>query len=213
MTDNQPNDILSGVANLYSKSLAEHGLSPMSVGWKNLDQQQLRFDKLALVLEGDNSETITVNDWGCGYAAMFDYLNSRLEKRLTEYYGYDISQEMLDAARKQVTDPRAHFSDAPQVTELVDYSFVSGTFNVRLDASETEWHDYMEKTLYHLAQHSRRGFAFNVLTSYVDWKEDHLYYADPAIYFDFCKRNISRYVTLIHDYPLYEWTMYVRKMV
>ncbi len=26
----------------------------------------------------------------------------------------------------------------------------------------------------------------------------------------FCKREISPYVTLVHDYPLYEWTMPVR---
>jgi hypothetical protein len=210
MTDNQQNPMLSGVANLYSKSLAEHGLDPMSVGWRNADQQRLRFDKLATVLDGDNAENVTVNDWGCGYAAMFDYLDARLGSRLGTYYGYDISAEMLKAARDHVADQRAQFSDAAQVTEIADYSFVSGTFNVRLQTSELDWQAYMETTLKHLAKHSRRGFAFNVLSIYVDWKEDHLYYADPKAYFDFCKRNISKYVTLFHDYPLYEWTMYVR---
>jgi len=47
----------------------------------------------------------------------------------------------------------------------------------------------------------------------VDWKQDNLYYGDPFLFFDYCKRNISRYVSLLHDYPLYEWTIIVRKEV
>ena len=48
--------------------------------------------------------------------------------------------------------------------------------------------------------HVRRGLAFNLLTTYVDWRKDDLYYADPGRYFDFCRRELSRYVTLVHDY-------------
>ena len=45
----------------------------------------------------------------------------------------------------------------------------------------------------------------------VDWKEDHLYYADPLFWFNFCRNNISKKVTLLHDYPLWEWTICVTK--
>jgi hypothetical protein len=69
----------------------------------------------------------------------------------------------------------------------------------------------MKGALMHLAAMSIRGFAFNAMTTYVDWKQENLYYADPFMFFDFCKRNISRYVSLLHDYPLFEWTMIVRK--
>jgi hypothetical protein len=44
----------------------------------------------------------------------------------------------------------------------------------------------------------------------VDWKQDDLYYGDPLFFFDHCKRTFSRTVTLLHDYPLYEWTIHVR---
>jgi hypothetical protein len=49
------------------------------------------------------------------------------------------------------------------------------------------------------------------LSTYVHWKAENLYYADPFMFFDFCKRNISPYVSLLHDYPLFEWTLLVRK--
>jgi hypothetical protein len=60
---------------------------------------------------------------------------------------------------------------------------------------------------------STRGFSFNVLTSYSDEdkKRDYLYYADPLFLFDYCKRHFSRKVALLHDYPIYEFSILVRK--
>ena len=59
---------------------------------------------------------------------------------------------------------------------------------------------------------SRRGFAFNMLTSYsdADRMRSDLHYGDPAAYFDLCKRRFSRNVALLHDYELYEFTIVVR---
>jgi len=207
--DHELSDALAGVEALYTANLAEHGTSSASVGWPDPDAQRLRFDKLAYVIDADTPEgPITVNDWGCGYGAMFRYLDERFS--LGAYTGYDISVEMLDAARAFVDDPRATWVQGSEVTETADYSFVSGTFNVRMEASDPGWQRYVEDTLKLLAQRSRRGFAFNLLTTYVDWRKDDLFYADPAHFFGFCRGNISRYVTLLHDYPLYEWTIAVR---
>jgi hypothetical protein len=51
------------------------------------------------------------------------------------------------------------------------------------------------------------------LTSYSDpdKRRPDLYYADPLALFDHCKRTYSRFVSLIHDYPLYEFTLLVRR--
>ena len=203
---------LTGVANLYSSSLKAHGLTPKGVGWKDEESQRLRFEKLAQVIDVRTTDKgISVNDLGCGYGAMFRYLNEIPSVQLTRYYGYDISEEMLTVARQFVADPRAEFIQSSRVTREADYSFVSGTFNVKMEASNELWIEYMKEMLMNLAAMSVRGFAFNILTTYVDWKQEDLYYADPFMFFDFCKRNISRYVSLLHDYPLFEWTMIVRK--
>jgi hypothetical protein len=60
-----------------------------------------------------------------------------------------------------------------------------------------------------LSEQSARGLAFNLFTTYVDFRNDDLFYADPAEFFSLCRRELSRYVTLLHDYPLYEWTLVV----
>jgi SAM-dependent methyltransferase len=209
--DPEVSDALAGIEALYTANLAEHGTHSPSVGWPDADAQQLRFEKLAYVIEVDAPrEEITVNDWGCGYGAMFRYLDERPDVRIDRYYGYDISAEMLQAARAFVEDPRAHWIESADITEDADFTFVSGTFNVRMQASDQGWQRYIEDTLRTIAARSHRGFAFNLLTTYVDWRKEDLFYADPAYFFGFCKEHFSRYVTLLHDYPLYEWTIAVR---
>lgn len=201
---------LEQISQLYGENLREHGLSSKSVGWKDEASQLLRFDRLVQVLNADD-QPFTVNDWGSGYGAMFNYLVERYGDRLTSYAGYDINPTMLDAAPGFTrNDRRARFIQADTISEQADYAFVSGTFNVRFDTTDEAWTRYIEERLEMLGRTSRRGFAFNLLTKYVDWKAENLYYADPFHFVDFCKRKVSRYVALLHDYPLYEWTIYVR---
>lgn len=204
---------LSGVADLYEENLRNYGQASKSVGWKDEASQLLRFEKLAQVVDARTvGEGFSVNDLGCGYAAMFRFLDRLPAARLSLYRGYDISEKMLAAAREAVgPDPRALFVRGAQINEEADYSFVSGTFNVRLGASDESWTEHILESVRNLAAMSRKGFAFNLLSTYVDWKQENLYYADPFLFFDFCKREVSPYVSLLHDYPLYEWTLLVRK--
>lgn len=202
---------LAGVEQLYTGNLTEHGAGAQSVGWRDEDSQELRFRKLAYVVDAavGPDRGVTVADLGCGYGAMFRFLDDLLGPRLARYVGYDLSQEMLDTARQTIDDPRATWVHGGELQEDCDLAFVSGTFNVRLEAPEEEWRGFIHDTLRQLASHSRLGIAFNLLTSYVDWREDHLFYGDPHEFFDFCRRELSPRVTLLHDYPLWEWTMAV----
>lgn len=203
--------VLDGLADLYTTNLREHGPGSRSVGWKDESSQRLRFDKLAeLVTEDAARAGFTVNDLGCGYGAMFRYLDERFGSGLAGWRGYDISGEMLRAARAFADDPRVELVNGTRLLSRADYSFVSGTFNVKLGAEDDAWRDHITETLLHLRDMSERGFAFNLLSTYVDWRAENLYYGDPLWFADFCKRNVSPYVSLLHDYPLYEWTLLVR---
>ena len=205
----QVSDALEEVERLYSDGLERHGASPRSVGWKDESQQRLRFEKLALLLDPPPAAPITVNDLGCGYGSLLAYLDALPGVQVAAYRGYDISEPMLARAR-QATDERAELIRADAPTQVADFSFVSGTFNVKGASSDAAWQDYVLGCIRTLAQTSRAGFAFNLMTSYVDFRQENLFYADPGVFFEFCKQQISPYVTLVHDYPLYEWTMIVR---
>ena len=205
-------DQLRKIEEHYSVNLREIGASSRAVGWKTRESQELRFAKLATVF-GVDKEPVSINDYGCGYGAMLDFVVHDLGRRVSKYDGYDISAEMLSVAREALKSHgkilRLH--ESSELMTQADYSFASGTFNVRFDATNAAWQEFIEVKLHEMHSHSRKGFAFNLLTTNVDWEEPQLFYGDPCRWFDFCQRNFSRYVTLFHDYPLWEWTIVVRK--
>lgn len=208
MTANHNVD-LSGVAKLYTRSLKEHGATPLGVGWRDASSHALRFSKLLTVLESKASpEPLVINELGCGYGAFAKHMiDAGVPIRL--FRGYDISPDMLAEAPQHAV-VASEWIQSATLNEPGDYSFTSGIFNVKLGHDENSWCRYVESILLNMQQYSRRGFAFNLLSTYVDYREDHLFYGDPLYFFDFCKRNCSRFVTLLHDYPLYEWTITVR---
>ena len=202
--------LLADVAGYYAGKLAEHGQTPRGVDWNGPEGQELRFRQLCRLLP--DGEPLSVNDLGCGYGALFEYLAAR-HPGLT-YTGWDISPEMVSAARArfaQAGNARFEVASAPQAS--ADYGFASGIFNVKLETPADSWRAYVNDTLDALDRTSRLGFAFNSLTSYsdADRMRPHLFYPDPCELFDFCKRRYARNVALLHDYDLYEFTILVRK--
>lgn len=203
-------DILTEVASYYSAKLAEYGETPHGVDWNGEESQALRFDQLSKILTG--SEPISVNDLGCGYGAYFAYLLQRYKD--VRYTGLDVSGDMVAAAKRRYEAAKnARFVCAAIPDQVADFGVASGIFNVRLERSDADWQVYLRTTLDVLDRTSRKGFAFNCLTSYsdADKMRDYLYYSDPCALFDYCKRRYSRNVALLHDYDLYEFTILVRK--
>ena len=204
MTD-EPDAHLRPIAKLYEESLTQHGTAPMGVGWRDEASHLLRLRKLAYAIDYANT---SINDLGCGYGAFYDYLVKE-GVAVRQFRGYDISEKMLVRARS--LHPDGEFLLGSALDRPAEYSFACGIFNVRLEQSEQSWLAHIERTLDNLNAFSTRGFAFNLLTTWVDYREAHLYYGDPLHFFDLCKRRYSRSVALLHDYPLYEWTIVVRK--
>jgi SAM-dependent methyltransferase len=202
-------DLLGRVETYYTGRLREHGTTARGVDWSTAESQRLRFAQLARLLpEGGG---FSVNDHGCGYGALLDFLRERGGD--VRYTGNDLSADMVEAARGQhAADPAARFVVGAEPPEPADFTVASGVFNVRLDRSEEEWRAYVLDSLDVLARSSRRGFAFNALTLYsdVEKRRPDLHYADPRELFDHCMRRYSRHVALLHDTPLWEFTILVR---
>ncbi len=204
------NKILDSVNDYYTQKIKEHGVTPRGVDWNSIESQELRFRELCSVIEANDG--FSVLDFGCGYGAMLDYL-AELKKDF-HYTGLDISDEMIaQAVKKHAGNQNVSWKTRLNDDELHDYTIASGIFSVRLNAGDDEWKKYITDTLDIINKHSKKGFAFNMLTIYSDkeFMRDYLYYADPAFFFDYCKRNFSKYVALLHDYPLYEFTIIVKK--
>ena len=194
----------------YEARLRAHGATPAGMDWNSQASQELRFGQLARLWEGDAEASIV--DYGCGYAALASYLRDRGHRG--QYLGYDVSAAMIDAAGAHVGSlGGCQVTSQRDALRPLDYAVASGVLNVKQQAGEAEWAAYVRATIADLAALGTRGFAFNALTLYsdADKRRPDLYYADPLELFDHCKRTYSRFVTLLHDYPLYEFTILVRR--
>jgi cyclopropane fatty-acyl-phospholipid synthase-like methyltransferase len=210
MTGPSNDKFLSEVATYYSDKLTEHGETPRGVDWNGEESQAQRFAQLCKII--GTAGKFSLNDLGCGYGALYDFVASAYEA--FAYIGIDVSESMVRAAERRYSgNQQARFVRAGEPDQVADYGVASGIFNVRLGRSDEQWQAYLEATLDVLDRTSRLGFSFNCLTSYSDPDKmrDYLYYADPCLLFDLCKRRYSRNVALLHDYGLYEFTILVRK--
>jgi len=181
------------------------------VDWNSEESQLLRFDQLLRVVTSDD-EAVSLLDYGCGYGALLDFLRTRSTR--ISYVGYDISTAMIDSARSRHRSvPDCAFTSDWSEIQPVDYAVASGIFNVKLQYADDRWRDYVEQTLDTLNSVCRRGFAFNMLSTCSDAarRRSDLYYSDPGEMFDFCTRRFSPRLALLHDYPLFEFTLIIRK--
>jgi SAM-dependent methyltransferase len=196
-------------ADYYARKLAEFGATPKGADWNSSDSQALRFVELLRIC--DPARPLDINDYGCGYGALATFLAEAGQP--FDYCGYDAAAEMIAAARQHVgADARCRFtSDRAAVTARA-YTVASGIFNVRGQTPDTDWWDYIVRTIDDLAALSTVAFSCNFLTSHSDRERqrDYLYYSDPARVLEHCLSRFPRRVSIRHDYPLYEFTVLVR---
>jgi SAM-dependent methyltransferase len=194
----------------YENRLSAHGATPAGVDWNSHESQELRFAQLAHLWRHESDASLL--DYGCGYGALAAYVRGRGHRG--PYLGFDVSDSMVDAARTHLANlPDCRATSRRAELQAGDYAVASGVFNVKQDATAEAWMTYVWDTIADLAALGTRGFAFNALSSYsdVEKRRPDLFYADSLVLFDRCKREFSRFVTLLHDYPLYEFTLIVRR--
>jgi SAM-dependent methyltransferase len=206
--------MLDAIGRYYSDRIERFGPTPAGVDWNSGESQTLRFNRLLEILvdPADPQPADSLIDYGCGYGAMADYLEQG--GLAIDYCGFDISRAMITAARSRPTRTlRRTFTDDPGSLRRAAFAVASGIFNVKLDSPVEEWKAYVWDTIEGLDRLATRGFSFNMLSMYSDpsKRRSDLFYMDPLDVFGTCQRRFSPRVSLLHDYPLYEFTILVRK--
>jgi len=194
----------------YEEKFETYGDSPQGVNWRDAKTQELRFKELLGLgrLEGN-----TIHEVGCGLAHLYDYINKIGIN--TNYIGTDISNTMIAGARQRLGVGVSLYStnilDLNREEVIADYVVSSGLFSVKGEARDVEWWSFVSAMIKRMFELCNKGIGFNLMTSYVDYKEPHLFYKSPAEVFDFCMEELGKRVVLKHDYPLWEYTVYVYK--
>ena len=186
---------------LYESRYIEMGYDVKTLGWGSLESQLLRFKVLSEI--GDLSET-SVCDIGCGFGDFYPYLLQSF--RNVDYTGVDLGEKLIEEAGRRY--PKAQFIvcdilQAP-LNQTFDYVVCSGALNYRIEDNKS----YILEMLEMMFKLSTRGVAVNFLSSYVDYKSGKNYHLSPETAFKMGQK-LSRYVAIRHDYPLYEYTLYI----
>jgi len=205
--------LLAPVARIYGRRLDQCGATAKGVFWKGEVWQRRRFERLMEIIDDADmaSGGVSINDFGCGYGAFFEYLAEYPVLRGSTYYGYDISQEMIAACRDRINDPRASFHRKMWASKHADYSFASGTYNLNGDADADQWQEYVEASLRQLWHRTGKALAFNMLRDDEEECYDGLYYADPEKVLRFCRKHLSEDVEMFDERPMPDVTFFVRR--
>lgn len=204
------NKILSQTERYYDKKVSELGVCAAGVDWKSEHDQVKRFEQIAGLFKNNNNFSLI--DYGCGYGAMVPYLFKR--HNAFSYVGCDISYSMITHALTLYGDhENVEFIRCSEIDFMTDYCVSSGIFNVRQNVSDELWLEYLQSTLQMFNRYSRLGFSFNLLSVNCDpeKKRDDLFYADKDQIVSYCRRNFSDQVSVIDDYGLFEFTVYVER--
>jgi SAM-dependent methyltransferase len=198
----------------FSEKLEEFGATPQGVDYNGPEAQERRFEELIKVIQP--ARPFTIIDYGCGYGAMFEFLNRKGWQ--FDYFGVDLIEKMVMAAHENHNGfPNAHFTTREDELPIADYLVAGSIFNIKLEAAYEDWQEFVVRSLRQMNSLCSKGFAFNMLTKYSDAdrmaQRPDLFYGDPLFFFDLCKREFSRNVALLHDYGLYDFTILVRKDV
>jgi SAM-dependent methyltransferase len=201
-----PPELVRDVVAHYEAQLRAHGPTARGMDWRDEASQHLRFRVLCdgLALAGRS-----VHEVGAGAGHLLDHL--RASGVAADYSGSDLSQAMVDAARRRHPSARFERRDwlGPESGERFDVVLGSGLFHVCAGHGGAPFARFVEAMLRRMWAAAREALAFNLMSDQVDWRVPSLHYTSPAETLDFCRRELSRHVRLRHDYPLHEYTVQV----
>jgi SAM-dependent methyltransferase len=214
--------ITKSLADHYARTFDEHGAVARGVDWGPEADVRLRYDKMLAVIERDprsphpgpppragEGGRPSLLDAGCGYGGLLMYARERGMD--LDYTGVDVCGNMIEHASAHVSGGRFLVRDVFDLDgeESFDYVVCNGILTQKLIATRAAMDDYAERLIRRLFALARRGVAFNVMTTHVNFMVENLYYRDPAEVLAWCVGEVTPRVAIDHAYPLYEFTTYL----
>lgn len=188
----------------YNDTFAKYGPnSSQSLKWATKQTQYFRFKILSEIADLTGA---VVLDYGCGLGDLLDYLSS--QGFVEEYIGVDINEKLITAAKEKY--PKGRFIQGTKFPKN-DYCLISGIFNDRLHDDEEYQLRFLQDTLNKAFQSSRKGVAFNIISTFVERDSDDMWHFNPFELAKWCMEHITPFVNVRHDYRIGNATLYLYK--
>ena len=193
---------------IYQRSFDLFGDSARGTYQNNQETQVLRFERVMKNILPQN-RCFSIHDVGSGVAELHQFLLNRHVEHA--YSGTEIVADMISKAKARF--PYIEINNRDILTEDIEdkyeYVVLSGVFNLPGSVEEDDWKLFCFSMIKKMYEMCTDGMVFNFLTTHNTFTAPDLYYFHPMELFQYCVRNLSRFVLLDHAYPLYEGTITV----
>ena len=181
------------INNSYTNRLMKYGNSPQGLFWKNSFTQIHRFELIITALNKYyNLKKFTICDIGCGYGKFFEFLRDKLKKSTFQYQGCDLNNKLIDYCTKIYSDKNCKFYKKSSPHGMVDFSVMSGTFNLSVTNDIKMWEKYILKNLTNIWRQTNKIMAFNLLNQNERKIKQGLYYTNKNWIKDICEQNFGK---------------------
>ena len=185
------------INNSYTNRLMKYGNTPQGLFWKNSFTQIHRFELIITALSKySNLKKFTISDIGCGNGKFFEFLRNKLEKSIFQYQGCDLNKKLIDYCTKNYSDKNCKFYKKSSPKGIVDFSIMSGTFNLSVTDDIKIWEKYILKNLTSICKQTNKIMAFNLLHQNERKNErkikQGLYFTNKNWIKDICERNFGQ---------------------
>lgn len=195
----------------YSKKYASFGSTPEGVDWGKDDKLAYARQIKMLGLLLDIKQEVSLLDVGCGYGHLAEIIR---DKNISvKYSGVDVVKSMIDDAKEKFPQFKFHNFDFLNFKCLnYDYLVCNGILTQKLSATTLEMNGFFQAVVRKMYEHANIGIAFNVMSTFVNYQNENLYYKNPSETLAWCTTELSPHVVLDAAYkPWYEYTVYVYK--
>ena len=211
-------DIETSQKKLYLQKFTTYGDDARSLSWNDRKTQYLRFSKISELFkyQRNDGSNFTVHEVGCGLAHFKEFLNECGYN--CTYSGSDIIAEFIE--QDKMRHPSNEFfqnniaADYQTINENIknkDYYCLSGTCHTKEDNSDDDWNKFISRAIKNMFKMANKAICINFLSTYSYFFDKRLYYCDPRVITDYAVKNLSRFVVVSHDVPLFEFFVYIYK--
>ena len=139
-----------------------------------------------------NLKKFTICDIGCGHGKFFEFLRNKLKKSTFQYQGCDLNNKLIDYCTKNYTNKNCKFYQKSSPKGIVDFSIMSGTFNLSVTDDIKIWEKYILKNLASIWKQTNKIMAFNLLNQNERKIKQGLYYTNKNWIKDICELNFGK---------------------
>ena len=183
----------ASISSAYTKRFKQKGAAAEGVFWASRLSQTARFDHvLARITAHDTSQRLKLADIGCGYGALWEFIEKTERYRHFDYQGYDINSTMISYCTQHFDQGAQRFQIGRKPARKTDYAVFVGTFNLCHTDDYALWQDYILRQLALSWKQVQKGIALNITSQPKAKIHNQIFYADPNKFKALLERHFGR---------------------